>query len=180
MAGKGMNRRVTSKEQILDRAMEIAVEEGVDAVNIRRLSTACGISIGSVYNYFKDKDAIIREVSERFWSGILADQDKVYREGMEFTTFLEQYYRYLYGKLVRYDKSWLMGMSGRSPEKDAIALLQKAIRADNRVNRSIWNMDLNEDKFCEYVMTNIMALLRSGETNCRFFIFLLEHLLYHV
>jgi AcrR family transcriptional regulator len=180
MAGKGMNRRVTSKEQILDRAMEIAVEEGVDAVNIRRLSATCGISIGSVYNYFKDKEAIIREVSERFWSGILADQDKVYRPGMEFTTFLEQYYRYLYGKLVRYDKSWLMGMSGRSPEKDAIALLQKAIEEDRRVNRSIWNMDLNQDAFCEYVMTNIMALLRAGETNCRFFIFLLEHLLYHV
>jgi AcrR family transcriptional regulator len=173
-----MNRKVTSKDQILDRAMEIAVEEGVDAVSIRRLSSACGIAIGSVYNYYKDKEAIIRDLSERFWSGILEDQEKVYREGMEFTVFLEQYYRYLYGRLARYDKSWLTGMSGQSPKKEAIGLLQKAIRQDRRVDRSIWNMELNEDAFCEYVLTNIMALLRAGENNCRFFIFLLEHLLY--
>lgn len=174
-----MNHRVTSKEQILDRAMEIAVEEGIDAVNIRRLAASCQIAIGSVYNYFEDKNAIISEVAERFWAGILADQEKVYRSGMEFTTFLEQYYRYLYGRLVRYDKSWLAGMSARSPERAAIRLLQEAIRNDHRVDRSIWNMELNEDSFCEYVMTNIMALLRAGENNCRFFIFLLEHLLYH-
>lgn len=174
-----MNHRVTSKDQILDRAMEIAVSEGVDAVSIRRLATACGIAIGSVYNYYKDKDAIIYDVAERFWSGILSDQEKVYRDGMEFTSFLEQYYLYLYGRLARYDKSWLMGMSGRSPEKEAIQLLQKALHGDKRVNPTIWNMELNEDAFCEYVMTNIMALLRSGENNCRFFIFLLDHLLYH-
>ena len=54
-----MNHRVTSKEQILDRAMEIAMEEGIDAVNIRRLAASCQIAIGSVYNYFKDKNAII-------------------------------------------------------------------------------------------------------------------------
>lgn len=177
--GRQMNHRVTSKEQILDRAMEIAMEEGIDAVNIRRLAASCKIAIGSVYNYFKDKNAIISEVAERFWGGILADQEKVYRSGMEFTVFLEQYYRYLYGRLARYDKSWLMGMSARSPEKAAIGLLQEAIRNDRRVDRSIWNMELNEDAFCEYVMTNIMALLRAGENNCRFFIFLLEHLLYH-
>lgn len=174
-----MNRKVTSKDQILDRAMEIAIEEGVDAVSIRRLSSACGIAIGSVYNYYKDKDAIIRDLAERFWSGILADQEKVYRSGMEFTAFLEQYYRYLYGRLARYDKSWLMGMSGQSPEKEANGLLLRALKEDRRVNRSIWNMELNEEAFCEYVMTNIMALLRAGENNCRFFIFLLEHLLYH-
>lgn len=174
-----MNHRVTSKDLILEKAMEIAIEEGVDAVNMRRLATSCGIALGSVYNYYKDKDAIIREVAERFWTGILADQEKVYRDGMDFTTFLEQYYRYLYGRLARYDKSWLMGMSGRSPEKEAIRLLQKAIKQDRRVDKSIWNMELNEDAFCEYVMTNIMALLRAGENNCRFFIFLLDHLLYH-
>jgi AcrR family transcriptional regulator len=174
-----MNRKVTTKDQILDHAMEIAVEEGVDAVNIRRLASACGLAIGSVYNYYKDKETLIHDLAERFWSGILEDQEKVYRSGMEFTVFLEQYYRYLYGRLARYDRSWLVGMSGKSPEKEAIGLLQRAIREDPRVDRSIWNMELNEDAFCEYVMTNLMALLRSGENNCRFFIFLLEHLLYH-
>ena len=69
-------------------------------------------------------------------------------------------------------------MEGRIPEKSAIPIMRKVLDGDMRINGSIWNIELNEDAFCEYVFINIMALLRAGENNCRFFIFLLEHLLY--
>lgn len=173
-----MNHRVTSTEQILEQAMALAIREGVDAVSIRKLASACGIAIGSVYNYYPNKEALITAVAENFWSSILSDQEKLYHKGMGFTNFLEQYYSYLYGRLARYDKGWLMQMSGRSPERNALAILRQALLEDQKVNGSIWNMELNEDTFCEYVLINIMALLRAGENSCRFFVFLLEHLLY--
>ena len=52
------------------------------------------------------------------------------------------------------------------------------LEEDDRVIGSIWNMELNQNAFCEYVLNNIVALIRNGESNCRFFILLLEHLLY--
>ena len=64
--------------------------------------------------------------------------------------------------------------------KAAIALLREALAQDPRVNPTIWNMELNQDAFVEYVFVNLMALLQAGENNCRFFLFLLEHLLYDV
>lgn len=175
-----MNHRVISKEQILEKAMEIALREGVDRVSIRKLAAACGIAVGSVYNYYPNKEALIAAVAERFWSGILADQEKLYRKGISFTVFLEQYYSFLYGRLAQYDKSWLMQISGRESEKSVIRMLKSVLLEDRRVNGSIWNMELNEDAFCQYVVTNLMALLQVGESNCRFFLFLLEHLLYDV
>ena len=36
------------------------------------------------------------------------------------------------------------------------------------------------DAFVEYVFVNLMALLQACEKHCRFFLFLLEHLLYDV
>jgi hypothetical protein len=57
-------------------------------------------------------------------------------------------------------------------------MLRDVLDKDRRVRGSIWNLELNEDAFCSYVMTNLMALLQAGENNCRFFLFLLEHLLY--
>ena len=51
---------------------------------------------------------------------------------------------------------------------------------DKRIWYAIWNMELNQDTFVDYVFVNLMALLQAGENNCRFFIFLLEHLLYDV
>ncbi len=175
-----MNHRVISKEQILEKAMEIALREGVDRVSIRKLAAACGIAVGSVYNYYPNKEALIAAVAERFWSGILTDQEKLYRRGISFTAFLEQYYSFLYGRLAQYDKGWLMQISGRESEKNVIRMLKSVLLEDRRVNGSIWNMELNEDAFCQYVVTNLMALLQVGESNCRFFLFLLEHLLYDV
>jgi hypothetical protein len=57
-------------------------------------------------------------------------------------------------------------------------LLMQILKEDDKVNNSIWNMDFQPENFCQYVFTNIMALLQSGEANCRFFIYLLENLLY--
>lgn len=175
-----MRKKVTSKEQILEAAMEIAVQEGVDHVSIRKLARACDIGVGSMYNYYPDKESLISAVAERFWDTILSDQEKVYRRGMGFTGFLEQYYGFLYGRLSDYDKSWLAQMNGRTKRKEAVSLLRRVLEEDPKVNPSIWNMELNQDAFAEYVFVNLMALLQAGENNCRFFIFLLEHLLYDV
>lgn len=173
-----MNRRITSQEKILEQAMEIAKREGVDKLSIRKLSSACNIAIGSVYNYFPDKDTLVTAMAEEFWNGIFKDQDKLYRKEMGFTVFLEQYYGFLYAKMAPFDGSWVREMDGKIPKKDALQLLHKALTEDGKVNASIWNMEFHPDSFCDYVFTNIMALLQSGEYNCRFFIFLLENLLY--
>ena len=62
--------------------------------------------------------------------------------------------------------------------EQAHKLFLKVLEEDDRVIGSIWNMELNQNAFCEYVLNNIVALIRTGESNCRFFILLLEHLLY--
>ena len=173
-----MNRRVSSRDKILEKAMQIAKKEGVDKLSIRKLSSACGIAIGSVYNYYPDKDALVLAMAEEFWNTIFADQDKLYRSGIGFVHFLEQYYSYLYGKMAPYDNSWVRELEEKIPREKTIALLMQILREDTKVNPSIWNMQFQKEDFCHYVFTNIMALLQSGESNCRFFLYLLENLLY--
>lgn len=174
-----MNRRVTSQDKILDTATEIALREGIDQLSIRKVANACGIAIGSVYNYCNDKNALNQAVTERFWSRIFENQEQLYVKGMGFTRFLESYYQFLFGRLSVYDNSWLREMNAEVPGRTAIPMMRQVLMEDTRVNDSIWNMELNEDAFCKYVFVNMMALLRAGENNFRFFIFLLEHLLYN-
>lgn len=172
-----MKQRVTTKEAILEKALDIAKREGVDKVSIRKLASECQIAVGSMYNYYPDKQTLINAVSENFWSTILKDQEQLYRSGMGFTFFLEQYYLFLYAKLADYDRSWLKEMDAGT-KAAAIKLFRMVVDEDDRINGSIWNIELNQDTFCEYVLTNIIALLRAGEGDCRFFVFLLEQLLY--
>lgn len=173
-----MNKRCTTTDKILEQALLIAKKEGIDKLSIRKLASACGIAIGSVYNYYPDKDALVTAVAESFWNNIFSDQEKLYRTNMCFTRFLEQYYSYLYAKMSPYDRSWVRDLEGKIPMQETMKLFQKVLKEDERVNPSIWNMEFLPENFCQYVFKNIMALLQSGETNCRFFIYLLDNLLY--
>ena len=160
-----MNRRVTTTDKILEQALMIAKKEGVDKLSIRKLASACGIAIGSVYNYYPDKETLVVAVAETFWNHIFVDQDKLYRSGMGFTHFLEQYYSYLYAKMSPYDSSWVRDLEGKIPMEETMCLFRKILSEDAKVNPSIWNMEFQPENFCRYVFTNIMALLQSGETN---------------
>lgn len=175
-----MNHRVTSKDQILDVAADIALKDGIDSLSVRKVATACGIAVGSVYNYCKNKEELTRAVMERFWDRVLKDQDKLFFKGISFTDFLERYYALIYGRLSDYDDSWVAAMSVEYPSEKIIPFMLSVLEEDNRVDRSIWNMELTEEIFCDNVFVNLLALLRSGESGCRFYIFLLEHLLYNV
>lgn len=52
-------------ETILEAASEILRVEGVDAVTTRRIAARAGVSVGAVYQYFPDKEAILMEISKR-------------------------------------------------------------------------------------------------------------------
>ena len=173
-----MNEKITTREEILEHALDISMREGIDKVSIRKLAAECQIAIGSMYNYYPNKQALMTDVSENFWSIILLNQEELYRSGMGFTMFLGQYYSFLYGRLFQYDNSWLGAMDEKT-KKQTVDFLRRVLDEDERVLPSIWNIDLNQEALCDYVLTNIIALLRMGENNCRFFIFLLEHLLYN-
>lgn len=173
-----MKKRCTTTGKILETALEIAKKEGVDKLNIRKIAADCGIAVGSVYNYYPNKDALMSAVAEAFWNDIFSEQEQLYRLHSGFTGFLEQYYGYLYARLSSYDRSWLRELKEKIPMEEPIELLQKILSEDENVNPSIWNMEFQQENFCRYVFQNILALLQSGETNCRFFIYLLDNLLY--
>ena len=50
-----MNKVVTSREEILKVSRELLKEQNGAALNIRTVASACGVSVGSIYNYFHSK-----------------------------------------------------------------------------------------------------------------------------
>lgn len=65
-----MNTVVTSKEDILKTSRELIQQEGWSAVNIRSVAAACGVSVGSIYNYFDSKSALVGATVESVWCEI--------------------------------------------------------------------------------------------------------------
>lgn len=65
-----MNTVVTSKEEILKTSRELIQQQGWSAVNIRSVAAACGVSVGSIYNYFDSKAALVGATVESVWCEI--------------------------------------------------------------------------------------------------------------
>ena len=65
-----MNTVVTSREDILKTSRELIQRQGWSAINIRSVAAACGVSVGSIYNYFDSKAALVSATIESVWSEI--------------------------------------------------------------------------------------------------------------
>ncbi len=53
-------------ERIVAAAEDVVAERGYDGTSTNRVATRAGISPGSLYQYFPDKDALITEVLDRY------------------------------------------------------------------------------------------------------------------
>lgn len=65
-----MNTVVTSKEDILKTSRKLIRQQGWSAINIRSVASACGVSVGSIYNYFDSKAALVSATVESIWCEI--------------------------------------------------------------------------------------------------------------
>lgn len=65
-----MNAAVTSKEDILKTSRRLIQQQGWDVINIRSVAAACGVSVGSIYNYFDSKAALVSAAVESVWREI--------------------------------------------------------------------------------------------------------------
>jgi AcrR family transcriptional regulator len=72
-----------TREQILWAAVEIADEDGLDAVSMRRIAGRLGVAAMSLYNHVADKDAILDAMVDLLIAGIeLPPEGAPWREAM--------------------------------------------------------------------------------------------------
>lgn len=67
------------QDQVLDAAEQCFLAEGFHGASMARIAAASGMSVGHIYQYFANKDAIIIALCERRFSGfegLLADAER--------------------------------------------------------------------------------------------------------
>ncbi|MEI6666799.1 MAG: TetR/AcrR family transcriptional regulator [Acidobacteriota bacterium] len=59
-----------SRAQILDAALALFSHQGYRATSTREIAQRAGVSTGSVYHHFKEKETIFRELLDTYWRAI--------------------------------------------------------------------------------------------------------------
>ena len=65
-----MNPGATSKDAILQVCRRMAAQEGLSALSMRAVARECGVALGTLYNYYADKDALLIAAVESIWREI--------------------------------------------------------------------------------------------------------------
>ena len=89
------------REQLLDEAKKQIMEKGYAKTTVRSVASACGLGIGTVYNYFSSKEMLIASVMGEDWQECLAWMDEQTSDRAEdvlrriydsFSDFMQRYY----------------------------------------------------------------------------------------
>jgi TetR/AcrR family tetracycline transcriptional repressor len=86
-AARPGRRRAVSHEEIVDAALALLDEGGVEAMSIRAIAARVGVAPNAVYTYFPDKAAVVAAVVERLLGevdhGVFTDRSQPWRERVE-------------------------------------------------------------------------------------------------
>lgn len=61
-----------TREQILEAARQLFIDEGYEAVSVRKIAERAKITHGTIYVHFKDKDDLLYQVSEEQFNRLLS------------------------------------------------------------------------------------------------------------
>lgn len=80
------------RQRILDSTLELAAEGGYDAVQMREAAARAGVSLGTLYRYFRSKDALLAAAWSH-WAARIEPQ--LMRRPIQGTTMAERSYDFL-------------------------------------------------------------------------------------
>ena len=149
-----MNTIVTSKEDILKNSRELIREKGWAAVSIRSVASACGVSVGSIYNYYDSKAELISATVESVWCEIFhRPQDEAVFQDVQ-TCVKWMYERMAYG-CEQYPGFFTLHSLGFMQEDKADG------KQDTKIRPDAFNAQFTVEKFADVLFSLMLsALLR--------------------
>ena len=83
---------MVKRQLIMDTALELFAENGIESTSIKQITDRCGISKGAFYLSFTSKDELIFAMIEHFISEFVAEIDRSVRQSMNSDKLLYNFF----------------------------------------------------------------------------------------
>lgn len=104
------------KQLILSKAKEILYNEGYSKLNMRALSKACDIALGTIYNYYPTKKNLIIEMMTDYWQNFLYSVQKTADSNSDIYVKFNNIFNELKTFIENFRQYWLTPELYGSPE----------------------------------------------------------------
>lgn len=181
---------VTSKEAILQVSRELIRTQGWAAVNMRTVAKTCGISIGSIYNYFENKSELVMATVESVW------QDIFYlpKEEVAFQDFAERV-QWIFARMEKGNETYpnfftmhamsFLGEDQKEAQKRMVLAQQRikgelytALQQDQKVRADAFDDGFSGEAFIEILFSLLVSALLQQQYDHRGVVAMVKKLLY--
>lgn len=117
VGGNILSRIIENRKQlILNKAKEILYNEGYSKLNMRSLSKACDIALGTIYNYYPTKKDLVIEMMTDYWQDFLYSVQKIADSNSDIYVKFNNIYHELKNFIESFRQYWLTPELYGSPE----------------------------------------------------------------
>ena len=166
-----MNKNATSREEILRVGKGLLLEGGPDAVSMRAVAHESHIALGTLYNYYADKDELVLATVESIWRDIF-HADPADSAGLSFPQYVETLFSRIQrgaaqypGFLTAHSFAIASGKRGeaRSIMERTFRHMQDAmmhmLRSDPSVDPSVFTPSFPQEAFLGMVLDQLLLML---------------------
>lgn len=173
-----MNTAITSKEAILKASQKLACETGVQSINIRSVAARCGVSVGSVYNYFPSKADLIAQTVKTVWEDIFhkASQTRPRTSFIDCVTWLFDTIQNGSAEYPSFFTLHSIRFAVEDKEKGRVVMnhyflhiknsLLQTLLSDKSVKKNVFTDLFTQAAFVDFVFSNIISLSMQNAKNC--------------
>ena len=185
-----MNTVVTSKEEIMTICRQLVVEKGLTALNMRMVAKECNIALGTLYNYYSDKNELLIATVESVWKDIFQMSDG-YEEINSFPDYISQIFNCIQAGAAHYSDFFTAHSVSiaKSKQGEAKGIMEQyfedmrkkmtvVLHSDTEVDFSVFSETFTEIDFIDFVLHNILMFLVEKRENCTTLVELVRRVIY--
>lgn len=185
-----MNKIVTSKEDIILQSKGIIQEKGVAALTIRSVAKRCGVSIGSIYNYFPSKEALVEAAVQAVWVEIIhlsgrPQSPMNFKETLSWLLDGIKKGRRRYPEFFDYQSMGFLPRSSESEDATMTAFFQRIYRPlyqsliqDPHIDLTIFDADFKPQGFVKFIFQACMDCILRSAFEEKYIFLMIDKLLY--
>ena len=185
-----MNPAITSKEAIMQVCRCIVAEKGLKALNMRLVADECHIALGTLYNYYADKDELVLATVESIWRDIFHGEQKC-----ETASTFPDYVAGLYARIRQGAEKYPGFLTGhsisiasakrgeaRSAMEHTFAHMKagmlEALQADTAAQENSFTDNMSQENFIIFILDHLLILLAQGQQDCTVLLEIIRRVIY--
>lgn len=179
---------VNPREKILEESYALLKEKGYESFSMRELALRCNIGLGTVYNYFKNKMAIVGELFSDKWEYTIEGIKEVKYQDINFEEKLKviffkledflMYHKEIFVALNKFQKNEKVKAAqecNRHYTMEELHIVLEEIIKETKKNGEI-SIEINERKLASFIMSNMVNIIMGKmELSIEEFIFIITN-----